>query len=214
VKPEDSPDPQAAAEGLAASYEINSLEQLLDRLHAIDGDHDPVDLGALLMQIGRRSFGAILLLAGIIVLIPLIGDIPGVPTLAALLVAITAVQLIAGRRHFWLPDFLLKRSIRREQLDKSLQFARKPARFADRFTRMRLRVFFSAAGTRLVGAATLGVALVMPVLELIPFSANLAGIALAAFGIAIVARDGLFAVISLAATACVFGLVGYWLVNL
>jgi len=214
VKLEGAKDPHAAAEGLAAAYEINGLEQLIDRLHAIDGNHDPVDLEALLVQIGRRSFGAILLLAGIIVLIPLIGDIPGVPTLAALLVALTTIQLLAGRKHFWLPRFLLKRAIRRDQLDKSLRFARKPARFADRFTRRRLPVFFSAAGTRIIGAATLGVALVMPVLELIPFSANLAGIALSAFGIAIVARDGLFAVVSLAATASVFGLVGYWLFNL
>lgn len=214
MKPDDPQDPQAAAKGLAESYEISGLEQLLDRLHEIDGDHDPVDLGALLNQIGRRSFGAILLLAGIIVLIPLVGDIPGVPTLAALLVAITAVQLLAGRRQFWLPRFLLERSITRERLDKSLEVARKPARFVDRFTRRRLLVFLGPIGVPVIGAAALGVALAMPVLEFIPFSANLAGIALCAFGIAMVARDGLFAVISLVATASVFVLVGYWLINL
>lgn len=214
MKTEGPENPHAAAEGLAASYEINGLEQLLDRLLEIDGDHDPVDLGVLLNQIGRRSFGAILLLAGIIVLIPLVGDIPGVPTLAALLVAITAIQLLAGRRQFWLPQFLLKRSISRERLDKSLQLARKPARFVDRFTRRRLLVFLGPIGVPVIGAATLGVALAMPMLEFIPFSANLAGIALCAFGIAMVARDGLFAMISLVATASVFVLVGYWLVNL
>jgi hypothetical protein len=207
-------DPQAAAEGLAESYEINGLEDLLDRLHAIDGDHDPVDLGALLQQIGRRSFGVILLLAGTIVLIPIIGDIPGVPTLAALLVAIPAIQLLLGRGQFWLPDFLLKRSMTRERLEKSLTVARKPARFIDRFTKPRLLVFVGPLGGRIIGATALGIALVMPVLELIPFSANLAGIALLAFGVAMIARDGLFAAISLATAAGVFVLVGYWLLNL
>lgn len=214
VKSDPPRDPHSAAEGLSASYEINGLEELLDRLDTIDGDHDPVDLSALLRQIGRRSFGVILLLAGLIVLVPIIGDIPGVPTLAALLVAIPAIQLLLGRNRFWLPEFLLRRSITRERLRKSLAVARKPARFVDRFTRRRLRMLVGPLGGRVIGAATLGIALVMPALELIPFSANLAGIALLAFGVAMIARDGLFAAISLATAASVFGLVGYWLLNL
>lgn len=214
MKQEGPRDPQAAAEGLSESYEINGLEQLIDRLHAIDRDHDPVDLGALLKQIGRRSFGVILLLAGLLVLIPIIGDIPGVPTLAALLVAIPAIQLLLGRDRFWLPGFLLRRSMTRERLEKSLNFARKPARFVDRFTRRRLPVFVGPLGGRIIGGAALGIALVMPALELIPFSANLAGIALLAFGVAMIARDGLFAAISLATAVAVYILVGYWLLKL
>ena len=44
-------------------------------------------------------------------------------------------------------------------------------------------------------------ALAMPVMEAIPFSANLAGIALTAFGLAVIAHDGLLALIAFAATA-------------
>jgi hypothetical protein len=54
----------------------------------------------------------------------------------------------------------------------------------------------------------------MPLLELIPFSANLAGVALAAFGISLIARDGLFALISLIVTAGTLLLVGIWLAEL
>jgi len=194
--------------------EVNGLEELVDLIRRIDGDHDPVDLETLLQQIGRRSFGSLLLFAGIVVLIPLIGDIPGVPTMSAILVAISSVQLLAGRQHFWLPGFLLKRSISRAQLEKTLDFIRKPARFIDRFTRQRLQIFVSQASTRAIGTATLSVALVMPALELIPFSANLAGITLCAFGIALIARDGLFALISLLTTAAVFVVLGLWLRSL
>lgn len=196
------------------SEEIDGLEQLVERIRHIDCDHDPVDLEAVLTQIGRRSFGAILLFAGIVVLAPLIGDIPGVPTLIALLVAITAVQLLAGRLYFWLPEFLLKRSISRTRLEKTLNFAQRPARLTDRLLRRRLVVLVSPAVTRLIAAAALGVALVMPLLEFIPFSANLAGIALSAFGISLIARDGLFALISLLVTASVFAVVGYWVAQL
>jgi len=215
MKREKDETPEPAAPGNSASPpEIDGLEQLVDRIHDIDGDHDPVDLEAVLQQIGRRSFGTILLFAGLVVLVPLIGDIPGVPTMAAVLVAITSVQLLAGRQQFWLPGFLLKRSISRARLEKALKFVQKPARFTDRLTRRRLELFVNQTGTRIVGAATLGVALVMPILELIPFSANLAGIALCAFGVALIARDGFFALISVLTTAGVFVVVGYWLAQI
>jgi len=214
VQTDEARNPRAGAESVASSSELAGLEQLLDRLQEIDGERDPVDFGTLLSKIGRRSFGAILLLAGVIVLLPLIGDVPGVPTLAALLVAITAGQLLAGRDYFWLPDFILQRSIRRKPFDRSLRIARKPARVVDRFTRPRLLALLSPLGNRVLAAAALGVAMVMPVLEFIPFSANLAGMALSAFGLAIVARDGLFAAISLFVTASIFVLVGYWLLDL
>ncbi len=194
--------------------ESSGLEQLIEKIRRIDGDLDPVSLEAVLEQIGRRSFGAMLLFAGIIVLAPLIGDLPGVPTLAGILIAITAIQLLAGRRYFWLPNFLLKRSIQRKQLDKVLSLMLRPARFTDRFLRRRLEFFTRPGVTRVIAAVSLGVALVIPLLELIPFSANLAGITLFAFGLSLVARDGLFALISLIAAAGVFVLIGYWAASL
>ncbi len=47
--------------------------------------------------VGERSFGSILLLAGIITLTPLIGDIPGVPSIMGLIVFLIAIQLLIGR---------------------------------------------------------------------------------------------------------------------
>lgn len=193
--------------------ENSGLEQLIEKVRRLDGDHDPVDLEAVLLQTGRRSFGAILLFAGIIVLAPLIGDIPGVPTLAAVLVGLTSVQLLAGRRYFWLPGFLLKRSIPRQRLDKTLDLLQRPARIADRFLRRRLEFLISPVATRVIAAASLGVALVMPLLELIPFSANLAGVALSTFGISLISRDGLFALISLILSPAALLLVGFWVVG-
>ena len=204
----------AATESSPNSSGIEGLEQLIDRLQCIDGDRDPVEIKDVLEQIGRRSFGPTVLLAGLVVLLPLIGDIPGVPTLAAVLVATTALQLLAGRQFLWLPDFLLKRSIARARLEKALNLARSPARFTDHFIRRRMEFFTGPTVTRVIGVAALGVALVMPLLELIPFSANLAGIALCAFGISLIARDGLFALFSMIVTGGTLVIVGYWLAGL
>ncbi|MBS3744174.1 MAG: exopolysaccharide biosynthesis protein [Wenzhouxiangellaceae bacterium] len=208
------PDVGAAPTRKEMQRESQGLEELIDRIRRVASDMDPVVLEAVLSQIGRRSFGAIMLFSGLIVLAPLIGDIPGVPTLAGLLVAIAAVQLLAGRTYFWLPNFLLKRSVPQRRLEQTLNVMQPPARVMDRFLRRRLEFFTRPGVTRAIAAAALGVALVMPLLELIPFSANLAGIALSAFGISLIARDGLFALISLIVTVGVLGLIGFWLAGL
>jgi hypothetical protein len=195
------------------SPQIESLEGLIERLRAIDDDVDPVELHVILQQIEQRSFGAILIIAGIIVLAPIIGDIPGVPTVTSLLVVITAGQILAGRRYFWLPQFLLRRSVKRRHLQGALDFMLRPARFTDRFLFQRLSFLSESVMTLGVAAAALGVGLVMPVLELIPFTANIAGIALFAFGAALIARDGLFALLSLALTGTVFVLVVDWILG-
>jgi hypothetical protein len=49
----------------------------------------------------------------------------------------------------------------------------------------------------------------MPFLEVVPFSANLAGAALAAFGLALISRDGLLALLAFALTFTTFAMVVY-----
>lgn len=194
--------------------ENQSLEGLIEELRAISSDIDPVELHDILQQIEQRSFGAILIVAGIIVLAPLVGDIPGVPTVVALLVVLTSVQILAGRRYFWLPRFLLKRSIPRRKLQGALNFMLRPARFTDRFLFHRLEFLTGDLLTLFVAVASIGIGLVMPLLELIPFSANLAGLALLTFGAALVVRDGLLMLISLLFTVAVFVFVALWLLGL
>lgn len=191
-----------------------SLEELIERLREIDQHADPVELQDVLDQIEERSFGAILVVAGIVVLAPIVGDIPGVPTLTALLIALTAIQILVGRTYFWLPRFLLRRSIRRSHLQSALNFMLKPARVTDRVLAQRLDLFASGLAVQAVALAVLGISVVMPLLELIPLSANLAGLALCAFGAALIVRDGLLALISLALTIGVFAVVINWLLGL
>lgn len=194
--------------------QINSLESLIEQLRLISDEFDPVELQVILQQIEERSFGAILIVAGLIVLAPIIGDFPGVPTVAALLVILTAGQILAGRGYFWLPQFLLRRSIQHQRLQKALNFMLRPACFADRFLYHRLAFLTGHTFTFVIAAAALAVGLVMPLLEFIPFTANLAGLALSAFGAALITRDGLLALISLLLTGAVFVFVLQWLLGL
>lgn len=189
--------------------DLTNLEQLLDRIDAATRDGRQISLDTVFRVTGRRTFGPILLVCGLITLAPIIGDIPGVPTVIGIVVFLVAVQLLFNRSHFWLPHFLLKRSVTRDKLDKALEWLRPPARFVDRFLRPRLAVFVARPALYVIAIACLVIALSMPAMEVIPFSANLAGAALTAFGFSLIARDGLFALLALTLTAGTAGIALY-----
>lgn len=174
---------------------IHNLEELLDRI--IDSaSNGQITLDDIMGMIGRRSFGPLLLIAGILILAPIIGDIPGVPTIIALFVFLIAVQLLFGRQYFWLPQWLLRRSVSGDKLKKGLKYLYKPARFIDRFLKARLLMFVNGYSRYAVAAVSIAIALAMPVMEIVPFSANAAGIVLVGFGLSLIARDGLLTLIS------------------
>ena len=181
------------------AHAVTTLQQLLDRLEKA-GTGERVDVESMLEAAGRSSFGALLLLGGLVTLSPL-DIIPGIPTLIALAVLLVCVQLLAGRRHFWLPAWLLRQSIARQRFRKALAWLRKPARFGDRLVRPRLTALAGHAAVKAIAVGCIVVALAMPIMEVVPFSANLAGIALTAFGLAVIVHDGLLALIAFAATA-------------
>lgn len=189
-----------------------NLEQMLERIsQAEKHEGDQVSVGDVVSEVGRRSFAPLLLVAGIITVMPIVGDIPGVPTLMALFVLIVAGQLLFRREYFWLPDSLLERSVAQDKLDKALTWLRPPARFIDRFLKPRLTAFTHGAGTYAIAAACVVIALSMPPMEVVPFTANGAGLALTLFGLSLMANDGLLALLAFIATAVTLGFVIYGL---
>ena len=184
-----------------------SLQQMLQQLCDAATD-ERVSVGTMLEAVGRRSFGPLVLLAGLVTLSP-VGDIPGVPTMVAVLVLLLTTQLLWGRRSFWLPGWLLRKSIARSKMTKSIGWLERPAAFIDRFLRPRLSMFVEGFAVRLIAAVSLLISLTMPVMEAIPFSASGAGAALTAFGLALIARDGLMALLALIFTVATGGMILY-----
>lgn len=180
--------------------DLSNLQQLIDRIDETAAQQSQVSLDAVVAAVGYRSFGPLVLLAGFITLAPLIGDIPGVPTLMALLVILTAGQLLFHRRSIWLPGWLVNRAVPSDKLRKGLQWCRKPARFIDRLIKPRLTILVDGLGRYLITLVCIVVALAMPLMEVIPFSANGGGAALTACGLAMIARDGLLALFAMVIT--------------
>ncbi|MCW8127906.1 exopolysaccharide biosynthesis protein [Microbulbifer halophilus] len=177
------------------SPEFTSLSQLLEHIAKTAKRRQRVSLDLVVREVGQRSFAPLLLLVGIILFSPLSG-IPGVPTLMAILVLLVAVQLLLGRQHFWLPQWMLKRSVPERKLLKALDWLYGPARFIDRWLRPRLTFLVRRTGTYVIAAICAVIALALPAMEIIPFSATTAGLALTAFGLALVTHDGLLAVLA------------------
>jgi len=180
-----------------------NLQQLLDCISAGVDTQTQVSLGDIIQTIGNRSFGPLLLLPGLILISPLSG-IPGMATVMGLLVLVIATQLLFGRQYFWLPRWMLRRSFSQKTLLSMIKWLRPPARVIDRLLRPRLGIFIQDVATYLIAIMCLVIALAMPAMELIPFSASSAGVALATFGLSLIANDGLLALIAFTLSGTAF----------
>jgi hypothetical protein len=188
---------------MAAKSKPQNLEELLDCLGDAQSKDGKVSIASLLQTIGRRSFGPVLLFAALVMSAPVIGDIPGVPVMAGLMILLVAVQLLLHRDHVWLPQWLLRRSAASDNVDRAVKKLRKPARFIDRFLRHRLDWLTKGGMAQLILAVCILTSCATPFMELVPFSANVAGAALTAFGLALIANDGVFALVGYAITILV-----------
>jgi hypothetical protein len=196
------------SESSRAPSEPRDLEDILDRLEESGEAHGQVSLDAMLETVGRRSFGPILLVAGLIALSPLSG-IPGMPSVLGLLVLLVAGQLLLRRTHFWLPRWMLRREVNHRKLCQATGLMRRPARVIDRFLRPRLTFLTRHVGACVIIVVCVLIALSMPPLEILPFTASLSGAALSTFALALISNDGLVAVIGFLITGGVVGVVLY-----
>lgn len=188
-----------------------TLSALLERLEDAGSPAKHVSIADMLQATGRDSFGALLLMPGLLVLSPLSG-IPGLPTLCAVMVGLIALQLLFGRSHFWLPGWLLHRSAPRGKYCRAIRLLEKPAGHIDRLVQRRLTYLTKGAAAYLNAVLCLFIAIIMPPLELIPFANSIAGAALSILGLGMMARDGLMTLIALVFLALLaFMLAGLWM---
>ena len=187
----------------------HDLEDVIDCILQITPDHGRISVAALMDAIGQRSFGPLILVPSMIALSP-VGAIPGLPAITSIIVVIFAVQMLLAHRHVWLPDWLKARTIDGAKLETGLKHFRPVARFVDHLLRPRLILLTRGPFYYAIGVMILLVALVTPVLELVPLGGIPPNAALVAFALAITARDGLWALFAFAFTGATL----FWLAGL
>lgn len=192
-----------------ATRAAQDLEALLGQLgKAARSNGAKVTVGEIVETFGTRSFGPLLLLAGLLGMTP-VAAVPTAPSIIALITLLISGQLLFGRETIWIPRFLAKLSVKAASLNKAVNVARKPAHVADRVVRPRLKVFTGPVADRVVAAVCVIVALCVPPLELLPFVAFIPSLAIFTFGLGLVARDGLVVLIGLAVSAGALGFLAW-----
>ncbi len=182
--------------------DVRALSEVLDVLDdlAKAAEGDAVSVEDLVTTLGRRSFPTLVLAPSLIAVSPVSG-IPGMASTIGLLVATITAQMLWGRQSAWLPGFLTRRRIRTARLRRALDWLRRPVRALERVAKPRLVLFVSRPFVVLPLAVMLATALAMPLMELVPMSATIAGSLLSIFAVGLLVRDGVLVLLALALSA-------------
>jgi hypothetical protein len=160
----------------------------------------------VMAALGDRSCGWVMLMLAL----PALVLPPGFAALAGLPLLLVAVQLLFGRHSPWLPRFVRERSFGRAGRNRFFAKVAPLVARAERSLRPRLDRMLTPTSLRFLaaGAVVMSLVLILPV----PFAHSLAALAMAAFGAALVERDGVAVLagwtLSLASLTVFGGLVG------
>ena len=186
----------------------NRRTSVLLREYIAGLDKPSASLGDLRDALGDRGFGVLLFIFALPNLMPV-----NIPLLSALLGAplvLLAAQLTYGRHKPWLPHWLTRQSISRQNFEAVVSRALPYLERAERWLRPRLTVLLSWTGERLIGLGLLVLTVVLAacaptaaaptvVLALpIPFGNWLPAFAICIVGLAMVEKDGVAVLVGLA----------------
>lgn len=187
-----------------AHHEPESVEDVIGELDELAAHNDKVCIGDVLDDFGRRSFGPFIMLPALIEITP-VGGIPGVPTFLALIIALVAVQMLFGKDHIWMPQFLQKRAVGAKKLHKSVKKLRGIAHWLDGHSKDRLGQLTEGVWLKVAALAVIVLCITVPPLEFLPFASTAPMLAIAAIGLALIVRDGLVMLFALILAVAAFG---------
>ena len=194
--------------GQTGKSEPESVTETVEAIEEVAQGNEETSVGDVLDQLGARSFGPVLMILGLIEITP-IGAIPGIPTAIAVTIALIALQMLFGKDHIWLPDLIENRTVKGKKLDDSAHKLESLAEKMDRWFHGRLEQFTGPTMRKVAAACIIVLCVTVPPLEVIPFASSAPMLAIAAFGLAITARDGLLMVLACALSAVSLGVGTY-----
>lgn len=192
----------------------HDLEDVIDHIIECCIKSGPLHQGRvcvsdLMDAIGERSFGPLLLVPSLIAVSP-VGAIPGLPAITSVVIVLVSAQILVRHEHVWIPGWLARRSIDAGKMEKGLTKFKPVARFVDHMLLPRLPWLTRGPFFYAIALLCLLIGLVTPILELVPLGGIPPNAAVVAFSLAIVARDGVWALLAFAFTIATIA----WLVML
>ena len=164
------------------------LEAVFERV--LEDADDKVSLRDVLESFDDRSFGPLYVILGLATVIPPLGAVPALPSIIGIIIAMFSIQMLFGRSHIWLPDFMLDQSISQKKIKTAHEKSSSTLEAVDRVVTKRF-AWAVSGGSRYIAAFIVTIfALLMVPLELVPFAVAIPGSAIALIGVALIARDG------------------------
>jgi hypothetical protein len=201
--------PSRADDGRAADEE-RSLGQILHRLSHADED-GKISVNDALAAFEDRSSGVLVTMLGLIAALPFIGAVPGISITTALLILGVIGHAAFGGRGIRVPGRLGRLSVAKEKFDAGLDASSGVVRRVDSLLRQRLVALTSTPPARMaILAAVALLALTMFPLAFVPWGVTAPSLGIIAFGLALIARDGAFAIAGYAFVGATI-LLGVWL---
>lgn len=187
----------------------SSVGDVLDTLQSLAESEDAVTVGDVTRALGKRGFGPLILAPALIVITP-IGGIPAIPTLMAIIIALFSVQIVLQRDHLWLPSMLKERAVEHDKVSKSVSKLRGLANWLDDHMGNRLTALTRTPMPTIAASIILGLCLLVPPAEVIPFAAALPMGAIAITALALTLKDGVVMLFGLIGSAAALWLTWSW----
>mgnify|MGYP003831939423 FL=1 len=169
--------------------DLNSLLDVLERRINEPDDSPDITVREVLELIGRRAYGPLLLIVGLISISPLT-VIPGATWAFATLTLLIALQLALHRKTPWMPRQALDMKLSERTLSGFIRGARPTAKFIDSFVRPRLEFLAQSPAVIIIALLIMLAALITYPFGLVPVLPLIPGIAIVLFGLGLTARDG------------------------
>ncbi|PRY22155.1 hypothetical protein CLV78_10779 [Aliiruegeria haliotis] len=161
-------------------------------------EQNTVSLAEVTDAFGSDCFVPVMLVPALLVVSPLSG-IPGFATVCGLAIAFVAVQMLMQSESLWLPGWLMRRELDGDKAERVMIRLRSIADWLDDHSKERLQLLMKPAGRSTIQLLCLICGCAMPLLELVPFSSSILGLAVVLFSTSLLMRDGVFALFGFAA---------------
>ncbi len=178
------------------SMSKKTVTQLIEE-YVYTHQNSHISVEGLINSLGERGYGLLLLLLALPNVL-LLTSIPGTSTFFGIPICLIALQLIMNRPQPWLPDRIRHRYIERETLLTILRKASPYLLKIEHYVCPRWMGMTNKRMEQLIGLfiLVLGIIIALP----IPFGNFLGGLGVTIFSLALIEKDGVFALLGMVLT--------------
>ena len=177
-------------------HSSHPVEDVLDQTEQLLAENkDYLRVSDLTDELGVKSIAAVLVVPALAVVSPLSG-VPLFSSACGIMIALVSGQMLMGRDHLWLPGFLSRRAVSAELTHRATRGLRRLACWMDRRFKKRLRALLTPPFLRVIQAVCMLCGLMMPFLELLPFTSSILGGIVSLLAVSMLTGDGLIALVT------------------